>query len=218
MLADPKLIETVILTCLEKNPIDFRRVDEVEVQRACAAIKRAVTPDSTAFRDPVTRKHFLCGCLDFTDHLAEEHLIVGYGYRRGQTTAIGRVHHVPGEERRVSIPEYIRQEIRRHHFHRSDAEVIVFHNHPRTGSEPDWFYTLKSLLQDIPIASNADRIQLQQHAFNPVGLLRQIFRQGQVLFFLGESGFVKEFHIPPLLPFLGQLKQMDVPQPQTARS
>jgi hypothetical protein len=32
-------------------------------------------------RYAVSRKHFLCGCLDFTDPLEEEHLIVGYGYR-----------------------------------------------------------------------------------------------------------------------------------------
>lgn len=216
MFTDPKLIEAIILTCLEKNPVDFRNIDDSELKRVHAAIKRAATVEGTTFRYPVTRKHFLCGCLDFTDNLAEEHLIVGYGYRYGQTTAIDRVHRMPGEERRVNIPEYIREGIRRHHFRKSDAEVIVFHNHPRTGDEPEWFYTLKSLLQDLPIPSNADRGQLQQHAFNPVGLLRQVFGQGQVLFFLGESGFVKEFRLPPLLPFWEQLKRMNVPQSQTA--
>lgn len=220
---DPKLIEAIILACLEKNPVDFRNVDDAEVERVQAVIKRATTPKGAAFRDPmVTRKHFLCGCLEFTEHLPEEHLIVGYGYRYGRTTEIERVHHVAGEQRRVSVPDYIRQEIRRHHFHRSDAEVIVFHNHPRTGNEPEWFYTLKSLLQDLPIASrpsdkvaapsNDDRMELQHHAFNAVGLFRQFFGQGQVLFYLGESGFVKEFRLPPLLPFLEQLNRLNVQQ------
>lgn len=117
-----------------------------------------------------------------------------------------------GEERRVAAPEYVRAEIRRHHFHRSDAEVIVFHNHPRTGNEPEWFYTLKSLLQDLPIASTGDREELQHHAFSPVGLIRQFFGQGRVLFYLGESGFVKEFRLPPLLPFLEQLNRLNVQQ------
>jgi len=165
MPSDPKLFEAVILACLEKNPVSFRKVDEAEVKRAHAAIKRATTPKGAAFRDPVTRKHFLCGCLDFTEHLPEEHLTVGYGYRYGNTTEIERLHHVAGEQRRVSVPDYIRAEIRRHHFHRSDAEVIVFHNHPRTGNEPEWFYTLKSLLQEpyrrlneaaLPSATAAD--------------------------------------------------------------
>jgi hypothetical protein len=204
---DPKIMEAIILACVEKNPIDFSRVDETEVKRVRAAIKRGTTVKGATFQSYVTRKHFLCGCLDFTEHLAEEHLIVGYGYRYGNTTNIERVHHVGGEERRVSVPDYIRAEIRRHYFHRSDAEVIVFHNHPRTGDEPDWFYSLKSLLQDLPIASNDDRKELERHTFNAVGLLRQFLRQGRVLFYLGESGFVKQFQLPPLLPFLEQLNR-----------
>jgi hypothetical protein len=205
--SESKLAEAIILACLERNPIDFRRVDVGEVKRARRAIKRAVATDGAKLRYSITRKHFLCGCLDFTDGLLEEHLIVGYGYRYGNTTEVERIHHVTGEERRVAIPEYLHAEIRRHHFHRSDAEVIVFHNHPRTGDEPQWFYTLKALLQDLPIASNADRQQLQHHAFNSVGLLRQFFGQGQVMFYLGESGFVKQFLVPPLLPFLDQLNR-----------
>ena len=163
-------------------------------------------------RFPVSRKHLLCACLDSTDRLDVEHLIVGYGYRYANSSTIERIHHVVGEQRRVSVPAHIRSEIRRHHFHRSDAEVIVFHNHPRTGNEPEWFYTLKSLVQDLPIASNDDRKELQHHAFNPVGLFRQFFGQGQVLFYLGESGFVKEFRLPPLLPFLEQLNRLNAQQ------
>lgn len=205
--ADPKLIEAVILACLERDPIDFRHVAEAEVKRVMAAIKRATSPRGATLKYAVTRKQFLCACLDFTQHLSEEHLIVGYGHRRGNTTDIGRIHHVAGEERRVAVPDYVRAEIRRHHFHRSDADVIVFHNHPRTGDEPEWFYTLKSLIHDLPLASNADRNELQRQAFNRVGLFRQFFGQGQVLFYLGESGFVKAFQLPPLLPFLEQLNR-----------
>jgi len=42
-----------------------------------------------------------------------------------------------------------------------------------------------------------------------VGVFRQFFGQGQVLFYLGESGFVKEFRLPPILPFLDQLSRMN---------
>ena len=208
MPADSKLIEAVILACLEKTPVDFRKVDAAEVKRVQTAIKRATTEKGAMFRDPVTRKHFLCGCLEFTEHLPEERLIVGYGYRYGNTTAVERVHHVAGEERCVAVPGHVRAEISRHHFHRSDAEVIVFHNHPRTGDEPEWFYTLKSLLQDLPIASNDDRRELQHYAFNALGVFRQFLGQGRVLFYLGESGFVKAFQLPPLLPFLEQLNRL----------
>ena len=193
---DPKIIEAIILACLESNPVDFRRVDEVKANRAKPAIKHATPEKSAVLEFPVSRKHLLCDCLDSTDGLEVEHLIVGYGYRYANSSTIERIHHVVGEQRRISVPDHIRAEIRRHHFHRSDAEVIVFHNHPRTGNEPEWFYKLKSLVQDIPSASNDDRKELQHHAFNPVGLFRQFFGQGQVLVHLGKSGFVKEFRPP----------------------
>ena len=167
-----QIIEAVILSCLERNPIDFSKVDDSEVRRVKAAIKRAIDQKGAVFRKPLTRKHFLCGCLEFTDRLQEEHLVVGYGYRYGNTTDVERVHHVGGEDRRVAIPDYVRADIKRHHFHRSDAEVIIFHNHPRTGNEPEWFYTLKALLQDLPIASMDDRRQLQQHALNSSSLIK----------------------------------------------
>jgi hypothetical protein len=114
---------------LERNPIDFSKVDDSEVRRAKAVIKRAIDQKGAVSRRPLTRKHFLCGCLEFTDRLPEEHLIVGYGYRYGNTTDVERVHHVGGEDRRVAIPDYVRADIKRHHFHRSDAEVTIFHNH-----------------------------------------------------------------------------------------
>jgi hypothetical protein len=201
---DLSLIELIFLACIEGNPIDFRQVDEQQVSRALAAIKRATNPGGAMLRHPITRKNLLCACRDFTENVPEEHLIVGQGYRHGNTTRIERIFHEIGQQRRVAVPEYLSAEIRRHHFHRSDAEVVVFHNHPRTGDEPPWFYALKSLLEDLPIASNADRRVLQEHVLSAAGILRLVLGEGRTLFFLGESGFVKEFRLPPLMQFLRQ--------------
>ena len=78
---DPKLVEAIILACLERNPVNFRAEHEGDVPRVRAAIKRGVTEKGAEFRPAVNRNPFLCGCLDFTESLPEEHLIVGYGYR-----------------------------------------------------------------------------------------------------------------------------------------
>lgn len=45
---DPKLIEAIVLACLEKNPIDFYSVDEPEAKRVMAAINRATTSTAPA--------------------------------------------------------------------------------------------------------------------------------------------------------------------------
>lgn len=205
MPLDPKIVEAIVLACVEPAPIDFKPADEMDVPRVTNAIQRGATSTGARFRDPVNRKPFLLGCLDFTEPLDEEHLIVGYGYRHGQTTRVEYLNHVSGEERRVSIPAYVLTEIQRHHSRRTDNEVIVFHNHPRNGMEPEWLYTIKSLLDDLPLASAADRHQLQRQALSPVGLLRFFQGQGRILFYLGESGFVKQFNLPSFLPFLSQL-------------
>ena len=40
---DPKLVEAIILACLERNPVNFRAEHEGDVPRVRAAIKRGVT-------------------------------------------------------------------------------------------------------------------------------------------------------------------------------
>jgi hypothetical protein len=48
--ADPKPIEAVILARLEKNPVEFGKVDDTEVKKVKTAIKRAMTEKGAAFR------------------------------------------------------------------------------------------------------------------------------------------------------------------------
>jgi hypothetical protein len=77
---------SVILACFEGDPVDFRNVDDVAVKRARAVIKRATTAKGATFCDAVAQNRLPRGCLDFTEHLPKEHLIVGYGYRYRRTT------------------------------------------------------------------------------------------------------------------------------------
>ena len=43
-----------------------------------------------------------------------------------------------------------------------------------------------------------------------LGLARQLLNQGRVLFYLGESRYIKQFNLPQLLPFLEQLDRTPV--------
>jgi hypothetical protein len=84
-----KLIEAIILACLDPHPLDLRKIDEAEVKRVQTAIKRAATEKGAAFRYPVTRKHF------FSVH-ANERLRVQARAKRERDSAkpqtIGRSH------------------------------------------------------------------------------------------------------------------------------
>jgi hypothetical protein len=101
---DSKLIEAIILACIDSEPITFRPSDQDDGQRVKAAVKRSAMPKGATFRYTVNWNPFLYVCLDLTRTLPEEHLIIRYRYRYGQTTKVERVHHVAGEKRRVSIP------------------------------------------------------------------------------------------------------------------
>lgn len=198
------LVEPLALSVLDGNPVNFSRTDTRGVERALRAVRRSNALDGARLREPVSRNEFLAACLEFTMDEPCEHLIVGYGLRNNRTTYIDRIHYAPGEERRVAIPPEVRMEISRYHAHRTDAEVIVFHNHPRTGYELESFYWIKTLLDDLPIASGADREQLRELSFNPLGLLRHALDGGRVLFYLGESGYVRQIKLPNLLSLISR--------------
>jgi hypothetical protein len=210
-----KILDSVLLARLDKKPVEFRRVDEREVTRIVCAIGNALAPNGLNLAIPATRKAFLAACLKTTEHEAREHLVIGYGHVHGNTTRIARIHHVIGAERGVDVPPHIRSEIVRHYRRRTYAEVLIFHNHPRTGEEAALVSILKALVEDLPVASHEDRRTLQQYALNPLGILRHVTGGGRLRFFLGESGYVSEFTLPPLLMTMAEI--LNAASPHQAR-
>jgi hypothetical protein len=73
-------------------------------------------------------------------------------------------------------------------------ELLVFHNHP--------YNPLNFLFDNLPLASRADRLFLEARALNPPELTRRILRQGRIMFYLGENGYVKEFRLPSVMAVL----------------
>ncbi len=55
----------------------------------------------------------------------------------------------------------------------------------------------------------ADREVLHTTALTTVGIVRKLLGYGQVRFYLRESEYVREFSLPPLLPFLEHLRVTD---------
>lgn len=192
-----QITESALLSCLEPNPIYFREEHEVGVPLVRAAINRAVEGNLARFRFPVNRNSFLLGCLDYTESRAEEHLMVGYGLRSGSTTKINSLHHVTGSVGSVKIPSAIAHAMWDHYGGNEANELILFHNHPVN--------VLNLLLDNLPLASPADRMTLEARALNSVQIFRSILGRGRVLFYLGENGFVKQFRLPSILSLLERI-------------
>jgi hypothetical protein len=186
-----ELGESAILGCFEPGPVKFTREHEDDVPRVRAAMQRAVRGNLARFRFPVNRSGFLLGCLDYTETSVEEHLVVGYGYRRGSTTEIGTLHHVTGGGDSVAITPTVLHMMREHYGGDKANEVIVFHNHP--------INPLNLLFDNLPLASRTDRLTLERLTFNRHQFLRSLLGDGRVFFYLAENGFVKQFGLPSLL-------------------
>lgn len=180
--------ESMLLSCLEPDPVEFKRGHERDVPRVRAAIHRAGSEASARFRPPVNRNSFLLGCLDYTELRAKEHLIVGYGFRYGSTTKVETVHHVVGDRGSVAIPTAIGHMMWDYYRREEVNEVILFHNHPTT--------PLALLVDNLPLASPADRLTLERRSFDSQQVLRSMIGAGRVLFYLGENGYVKQFRLP----------------------
>jgi hypothetical protein len=183
-----ELVKNTLLSAFEPSPIALPPCNEPELLRAKRLIKRAQGTALTSLKAPIKRSSFLGACLDLTDDEHHEHLIVGYGTRHGNTTKIDAVHHVLGEQHSVRPSAEMLNTIWQHIQQRRRGEIVIFHNHPQT-----W---LNTLLGNTPIASSADRQWLERLRFHPYQFAKMILGNGDVLFFLGENGFVKRFSFP----------------------
>lgn len=140
---------------------------------------------------PILRNSFLYGCQVFARNEPIEHLIVGFGRRRGGGTDIYSILHITGNTTSVPVPLALIQLIQGHAIRDSRHETILFHNHPA-----NW---LNAILPFLPAASPADRrLVIKQKYFEPFFLLKNIFGHGTMRFYVGEQGRVKEIRLPYL--------------------
>ena len=148
---------------------------------------------------PILRNAFLYGCREFTRNESIEHLIVGFGRRRGGGTDISSLLHITGNETSVPVPPALIQMIQTHAIRDSRHETILFHNHPS-----DW---LNAILPLPPLASPADRrVMIKQKYFQPFFLLKNIFGHGTMRFYVAEQGRVKEIRWPYLKDVIDAIK------------
>ena len=187
-----EIAESVVLSCLEPNPIAGCYADELP--RIRKKILSARDGKLARFREVVTRNAFLIACRDYADEKLEEHLIIGYGRRHGSTTKVNGLHHVIGGTGSVHLPDAVAHAMWDHYGQNEKNELLVFHNHP--------FNPINFLFDNLPLTSRADRLFLEARALNSPEMARRLLGQGRILFYLGENGYVKEFRLPSIIALL----------------
>lgn len=184
-----EVIKNSLLGSLEPNPIVFTSRHEQDLERLVRAISLSGGGPIGRLKTPVNRNSFLLACHQVTVDEPVEHLIVGYGYKHGTTTKIEGIHHVVGEEHQVRPTQAVWNAIWKYTHEIPRGEVLIFHNHCRN--------FLHVLIDNLPLASSADRHLSEKLKFNPFQLVKTLFSTGEVKFYVGENGFVKEFKLPP---------------------
>jgi len=188
-----ELIGTLVSKGFDPNPVAFKPSDETgtgPVRTGC------LKPHGELhnFRRQVNRNAFLRGCLDFTDDAPVEHLIVGFGFKRGSTTIVDQMAHTVGTEGAVSIPDHIARAITAHVQQKHANEVLLYHNHPRN--------PINVVFDNTPLPSGTDRRTLVSFHSDVTVLGKALMGGRRVRFYIGENGFVQEFRSPDLLSLL----------------
>jgi hypothetical protein len=190
------LLDTLISSAFDPNPIAFRETDErgtAPVRRACGKAPGV----AHRLRAALNRNAFLCGSLDFTEHERIEHILLGFGQKFGQTTRVEQIAHVTGLPNEVRIPDSLQQAVVEHIHSDHRAEVLIFHNHPLNPANV--------LVDNTPLASGTDRETLLGYYLYPLIAIKSAMGGGRVRCYLGENGFVREFRTPNLLKLLERI-------------
>ncbi|MBL8020253.1 MAG: hypothetical protein JNM27_11355 [Leptospirales bacterium] len=194
-----ELFTAFISSVVDPDPIHFRPENEKGVLPVRRILSNGETEVQTLPRS-IPRNSFLCGCLDFTENAPVEHLIIGYGTKKGLGTEVKAISHCIGSTNQVSIPPNMIHDMQEMSRRIARAELLIFHNHPR-----NW---INSIFDNIPLPSNTDRITMVRSKYlQPINLVKSILGTGGVRFYLGENGFVREFKTPAIMDAIGLLQK-----------
>ena len=194
------VIGSYLPTLVERKGVSFYS----KIRREIPSVMRHLKSESVEvlnFEDqPIVRNHFLYHCHKFTELESIEHLIVGYGFKDGNTTRIEQIQHVIGDKESVSIPPIVQVNLRFWCTKDIINEVVVFHNHP--------YNFLNWLFDNRPIASDTDRETLWRQKLEPMNIIKSLIGGGRVLYYLGENHKVREIKIPSLKMILSLLNRV----------
>ncbi len=184
---------------LYDTAVHFRPINEYGVRPVRHALLKPANVVQK-FRAHLFRNDFLCGCLDFTQDLNIEYLVAGLGYKSGKTTIVKEVIYTTGNAEAVNFTPQMLKAIDEHYASDHKAEVILFHNHPKS-----W---IGHCFDNTPIASDQDRAVMLQWKARSDHLARLLSNGGRFLFFVGENGYVNHINTLSVAQFFQMLREL----------
>lgn len=191
------LLSSAISQMVDPPPIRLSDRDFARGRAVVTACRRGAN-ERLHLRTAIPRNAFLAACFELTDGESREHLLIGVGVRRGNSTFVTQVVRRLGDRGSVSFPPELQTEIANYVRSGHRNEVLVFHNHP---SNP-----INAICDNEPWASPQDRAVAMSHTFDPIALIKTMTDGGRTRFYVGENGYVREFIGPDVLALLNHLR------------
>lgn len=191
--AADQITRALFASVFDRPTIAFKPADEIGIEPVARACRWPHSGPHSLAR-ALNRNAFLYGCLDFTDEAPVEHLIVGFGRRKGSTIRVRTICHWIGDSHSVPMPLKLRGEIVDYVGRSPANQVLVFHNHPHT--------IFDAVLNPPPIASVDDRGVMLSLLRHPVVALKSLLQGRQVQWHVGQNGYVREFSTPDVIGLL----------------
>ena len=189
------IIDANISSLFDSNPAYFKKQHEKGVKPVRKTIEGNSINQLITLKKPLIRNAFLCGCLDFTENLEVEYLIIGHGVKRGIGTDISQVEYVIGDNNSVKLDPRTEDRLSRYVSQAPKNEVIIFHNHPK-----NW---INIIFDNLPLPSQVDRnTLLRKKLLEPIILFKTLLNKGSIRFYLGNNGFVREYNMPNISQLL----------------
>ena len=184
-----KMIESGVSLKLDPKPLTFNKKHK-EQGKIFHQMLSYKNDGLFQLRNTILRNSFLYGCLLHTVNNPYEHLIAGYGNRRGGGVDIDQIYHIRGDENSISInyEDVILGQIASMW---PSKQLIVFHNHPNNNMT-------KYLGRPFPSVEDRDTLLFEKY-LSPLQIIRLTMGwKENMKFYLGEKGMVMEYRTPAI--------------------
>ncbi len=181
------------LVCLDLSSlldpqVSFRPEHKKNIRIVSNALEKSKR-EINKISKPILRNSFLYGCREYTREEPVEHLVIGFGQRRGRSTDILSLLHLVGDFGDDLLPREVFRLMDEHLAAEEASNIAIFRYFPSC--------RISTVTPAVPNPSPAEkRFIVKANFFHPFPFLKYVPGAGRIDFFGAEHGVVKSISWP----------------------